>query len=199
LTSSRRKRRERALYELFGNIHHQGTVYSATGPAVPFLAELVRSEQTDHRVRVELTWLLQAIAGGTGSRELVGAARDAVGTELPSLAPLIGADSPELSLSVAALAARYPETAERVLPLVRDAHDDASSPAASRLLALVRILLGDRSGGLFEEVRTAPEEDADPDLLAEALPALERGETLEEAYSLLEDLTGAALRGWDEP
>ncbi len=43
------------------------------------------------------------------------------------------------------------------------------------------------------------EEDADPDILAEALPALERGETLEEAYSLLEDLTGAALRGWDEP
>ena len=222
MTSSRRKRRERALYELFGNIHHQGTVYSASAPAVPFLAELARSEDTDARVRVELTWLLQAIAGGSSyldahralleevgetvdegalAEELgwVRAARDAVGAELPSLIPLIETGNPELSLSVAALAAHFPEHAERALPLVRRAHETASNPARRRPLALVRLLLQDRSAGLLEEVGSVSEEDADPDVLAEALPALERGETLEEAYSLLEDLTGAALRGWDEP
>ena len=86
-----------------------------------------------------------------------------------------------------------------MLPLVRRAHETASNPARGRLLALVRLLLQDHSAGLLEEVRSVSEEDADPDILAEALPALERGETLEEAYSLLEDLTGAALRGWDEP
>jgi hypothetical protein len=222
LTSSRRKRRERALGELFGNIHHQGTVYSASAPAVPFLAELVRSEDTDARVRVELTWLLQAIAGGSSyldvhraviekdgeivdegalAEELgwVRAARDAVGAELPALIPLLETGTPELSLSMAALAAHFPEHAERALPLVRNAHDTASNSARGRLLALVRLLLQDRSAGLLEEVQSASEEDADPDILAEALPALERGEILEEAYYLLEDLTGAALRGWDEP
>ena len=29
-----------AMYQLWGNIHHQGSVYPATTPAVPFLAEL---------------------------------------------------------------------------------------------------------------------------------------------------------------
>ena len=197
-------------------------MYSASAPAVPFLAELVRSGDTDARVRVELTWLLQAIAGGSSyldahrvlieadgetvdegalAEELgwVRAARDAVGAQLPSLIPLIETGTPELSLSVATLAAHFPEHAGRALPLVRRAHDAASNPARGRLLALVRILLQDRSAGLLEEVRSVSEEDVDPDLLAEALPALERGEIPEEVYSLLEDLAGAALRGWDEP
>ncbi|MGW5093755.1 hypothetical protein ACWEQ1_26670 [Streptomyces nodosus] len=33
---------DEAIYELFGNIHHQGTVYQASAPAVPFLAHAVR-------------------------------------------------------------------------------------------------------------------------------------------------------------
>ncbi len=32
---------EDAAYELYGNIWHQGTVYSATAAAVPFLYELL--------------------------------------------------------------------------------------------------------------------------------------------------------------
>ncbi|MFE2245149.1 hypothetical protein [Streptomyces sp. INR7] len=32
---------EEAIYELYGNIHHQGTVYPASAPAVPFLAHAV--------------------------------------------------------------------------------------------------------------------------------------------------------------
>jgi hypothetical protein len=221
LTSSSRKRRERALYELFGNIHHQGTVYSATAPAVPFLAEVLRSEDTDARVRVELAWLLEAIAGGSSyldahrslieadgeridedalSEELrwVQAARDAVGLELPSLAPLIGAAREELSLSVAALAAHYPELSEHSLPLVRRVYQDATTPGAQRLLALVQLLLGDRSEPLLDDVRSAPEEDVDPEVLAEGVAELERGQIPEHALMLLEDLTGAALRGWDE-
>ncbi|MFJ3762185.1 hypothetical protein [Streptomyces sp. NPDC090080] len=37
---------DEALYELYGNIHHQGTVYSASAPAVPFLAHAVRHAPT---------------------------------------------------------------------------------------------------------------------------------------------------------
>lgn len=43
LASPRRRRRKAALYELYGNIWHQGTVYEATAYAVPFLVELAQS------------------------------------------------------------------------------------------------------------------------------------------------------------
>jgi hypothetical protein len=43
LASKRKKDRESALYDLFGNIWHQGTVYEATAYAVPFLIELLTS------------------------------------------------------------------------------------------------------------------------------------------------------------
>jgi hypothetical protein len=194
-------------------------VYSATAPAVPFLAELVRSEETDYRVRVELAWLLMAIAGGSSyldvhrsllekegetvdeaavAEELawVRAARDAVGREVPSFAPLLATEAPELLLSVAALAARFPEQSDQTRPLVQSAYGRTSDPQGRRVLALALILLGNRDGALLDEVRAASDLDADPELLADALPPLERGQTPEEAYFLLEDLIGAALRGW---
>lgn len=194
-------------------------MYSATAPAVPFLAELVRSEETDYRVRVELAWLLMAIAGGSSyldvhrslleeegetvdesavAEELtwVHAARDAVGGEVPNLAPLLATAAPELLLSVAAVAARFPEQRDHTRPLVQSAYGRMSDPQGRRVLALALILLGNSDRALLEEVRAASDLDADPELLTVALPPLERGQTPEEAYALLEDLIGAALRGW---
>jgi len=51
-----------ALYELFGNIWHQGTVYEATAPAVPFLIELLDGPEVDVPGVLEL---LSAIAQGS--------------------------------------------------------------------------------------------------------------------------------------
>jgi hypothetical protein len=39
--------RKQALYDLHGNLWHQGTVYQATAHAVPFLLELLQSERDD--------------------------------------------------------------------------------------------------------------------------------------------------------
>ncbi|MFJ9350966.1 hypothetical protein [Streptomyces sp. NPDC101237] len=50
---------DEALYELYGNIHHQGTVYSASAPAVPFLAHAVRHAPAR---RAELLMLLAVLA-----------------------------------------------------------------------------------------------------------------------------------------
>ena len=41
-------------------------------------------------------------------------------------------------------------------------------------------------------------DDAEPDLVAEVVSALEDGRIPEQASTLLEDLVGACLRGWDE-
>jgi Leucine-rich repeat (LRR) protein len=64
LTSDDRDERENAFDGLFWSIHHQGTIYDATAPAVPFLLELVDGAEVQDRDRI--LDLLAAIAGGCG-------------------------------------------------------------------------------------------------------------------------------------
>jgi hypothetical protein len=64
LASPDRDERENALDGLFWSIHHQGTIYEATAPAVPFLLELAGSPEVRDRDRI--VDLLAAIAGGCG-------------------------------------------------------------------------------------------------------------------------------------
>lgn len=52
LTSSEPEIREQALWELFGSIYHQGTIYSATAAAVPFLLRLVSDRRLPDRTNV---------------------------------------------------------------------------------------------------------------------------------------------------
>jgi hypothetical protein len=61
LASGDKEQRERALWELHGNIWHQGTVYEATAHTVPFLLELVRAKNPKS---LEILCLLACIADG---------------------------------------------------------------------------------------------------------------------------------------
>lgn len=56
--------RKRAYHGLFGNIWHQGTVYSSTVYAIPFLFELFDSPETQDKDMLIL--LLASIASGSG-------------------------------------------------------------------------------------------------------------------------------------
>lgn len=51
--------REKAWYELYGNLWHQGTIYEATGHAVPLFIDLLRIPETPekHKVLVYLAAL----------------------------------------------------------------------------------------------------------------------------------------------
>lgn len=62
LASPNAEEQQEAIFELFGNIWHQGTVYEATAPAVPFLIELAGCPQVEDRG--EILWLLASIARG---------------------------------------------------------------------------------------------------------------------------------------
>lgn len=53
-----------AWWELWANVHHQGTVYSATTPTVPFVSAIVR--QVSHPDRVDALAFLHAVAVGEG-------------------------------------------------------------------------------------------------------------------------------------
>jgi hypothetical protein len=121
--------RARAWWNLWGNIWHQGTVYSATAPAVPVLATVARWE--DHPDRVQAFMMLREIAAGYGAAK---AAVDAV-LEV-ALPPLFERwiDEPEVvkrvllwTLSASpALRAEHPALVEAVL---LDEHREAWSLA----------------------------------------------------------------------
>lgn len=66
LAAPDRDARQNAIYELYGNIWHQGTVYEATAYAVPFLIELLQQPEVPDRH--EIAVLLREI--GTGSSYL---------------------------------------------------------------------------------------------------------------------------------
>jgi hypothetical protein len=57
--------RHEAWWELWGNVHHQGTVYEATVPTVPFIGLLARAE--GHPDRIEALGFLREVALGNGS------------------------------------------------------------------------------------------------------------------------------------
>src|SRR5262249_19965197 len=62
LASKRKKDRESALGDLFGNIWHQGTVYEATAYAVPFLIELLSNPKVIGKAGILV--LLQNLGAG---------------------------------------------------------------------------------------------------------------------------------------
>ncbi len=62
LTSPKKDIRDKALWELYGNIFHQGTRYQATPYAIPFLYELIASPAVADRH--ELVYLLVNLALG---------------------------------------------------------------------------------------------------------------------------------------
>lgn len=145
-----------ALNELFGNIWHQGTVYPATAPAVPFLFELLASKEVDV---VGVLTLLTSIAGGASYLDVhqslmpasrrpapeaveaelvwVRAARDAVKQGAPHFVALLSHGDEEVR--AAAVDALVSCGAARTMaPVLRAAASRESSPVvrASFVIAL---------------------------------------------------------------
>ncbi len=54
LASSDDKLRDKAIYNLYGNIFHQGTRYEATPYAIPFLYELIENKSVEDRHKIIL-------------------------------------------------------------------------------------------------------------------------------------------------
>ncbi|WP_286251199.1 hypothetical protein [Streptomyces graminofaciens] len=87
-----------ALYEFYGNIWHQGTVYAATVEAVPFLARLAAAGCHS----AELLGLLGSIAESEDAHGVApGACRAAVVAQLPLLLPLLAAEDAQVRQAAA--------------------------------------------------------------------------------------------------
>ena len=68
IASTDPKVRQEPIYELFGNIWHQGTVYPATAAAVPFLYELLTAPDVEDKPSI--AHLLACIADGSDYLEV---------------------------------------------------------------------------------------------------------------------------------
>ncbi|WP_067694099.1 hypothetical protein [Nocardia jejuensis] len=114
-----------ALHELFGSIWHQGTVYSATAYAVPFLARLAGAGiQT-----CGVLDLLAAIAASTDERGVAepGAARHAVAQQWPLLRPFMD-DADEQTRRTALHIMIRTQRSELLLPLLLERWEFETEP-----------------------------------------------------------------------
>lgn len=160
LLSEHQDVRSRAVYELFGNIWHQGTVYEASFYAVPFLQELLRSPETPDKMMI--ADLLAEMADGSpyfnstiqddgmykfikeslakdgrdfdkeliDSRRYADTTRAAVGEELQLLYPYLTCEEPEIRRSVATALKNFPQRSTETLPLLKKALASESNEEA---------------------------------------------------------------------
>jgi hypothetical protein len=136
------------MYELFGNIWHQGTVYPATAAAIPFLFELLTTPEVLDKSNI--AHLLACIADGVGYLEVhatddfgeptwrrilakegktledelereaieIAAVRRAASVGLRDLLPYLSDAEAEVRVSVASALGNYPEHASWTLPAI---------------------------------------------------------------------------------
>jgi hypothetical protein len=166
LASPDQKMVDNALYELYGSIWHQGTVYQATSYAVPFLLEVIQSPDMVDRAGV--IQLLACIARGASyldvhqrfsffdeqrntpefaaekERELawVTRAHEAVGEGIDLYLSYLGDSSAAVRQTAAHALAAFPEHAERIVPpLLSAARREADSETGGILLVALGALL----------------------------------------------------------
>jgi hypothetical protein len=156
--------RRGALWELWGSIHHQGTVYSASAPSVPFLAQLATTETVPEGDRAQLVALIAAIASGSSYLEVheplirgglsdqqrqemeeelrwVRAAHEAAAAVAPKLLAGIDEASPAIKWPLVMLAAQVPEAVAAVVPSLRQIADSSTDPVRRKAVELTLALI----------------------------------------------------------
>lgn len=170
LASPIEEERKRALHACYGNIWHQGTVYEATAPAVPFLINIAAEPTVPDR-HVILDLLAHLASGssyldahkdlgfiGEGLRDRPGfdeqldrelswvtAAADAVAAGAPRYEELLADPEPAVRVFAAHLLGMCGPAAEAALPTLRRRLEDEDEPAA-RAAALYALLRLDEDG-----------------------------------------------------
>lgn len=154
--------RNRAIYELWGTVWHQGTVYQATPAAVPYLAEVASDRRLPDADRWQLLWMLGEIALGSPVRpddprfvEASHAAVAAAASDLLREAP----SGPLTGWALVGLAAAVPEAATGSRDRLEELLRSEPSPAFRAALRLtLRLIAGERPSNdeLLTETAESP-------------------------------------------
>jgi hypothetical protein len=145
---------DEAIGHLYGSIYHQGTLYTATPWAVPFVAELAADPRTPRRVH--LVNLLGAIAASDDAKpEVLADVRTALARETTRLVPLL--DDPDVDVRHLAtrLLGNLPQSeAAEVVPALRARRERERSPRvlAGLLAAVGRLAPSDNAEWLTGEL-----------------------------------------------
>lgn len=164
----------------WSNINHQGTVYEATAYAVPFLIELLGSEQIKDREWLLL--LLEGLAGGSSRHAADGddwakLTHEAVALGIPLYLDLLQNTSPNVRTTAALVLSRFPEHAGITLPRLRQSlrGEPSRDAQASLLLCLGKLRDSDAATGEALDAGLRCGRD-DPRRLAAALGLVLRDE-----------------------
>lgn len=141
LVSPDLEERSEALDGLFGSICHQGTVYPASAPAVPFLARAAVAAP-DQRALIGL--LLSGMSRQYGEdwsdpSTFSGAVRARLASVLGELAPLLADPDPGVRQAMLRIMAVCPPPLVRALCDLREFDDEDERVRADALLALARV------------------------------------------------------------
>ncbi|MCP2339923.1 hypothetical protein [Actinomadura rupiterrae] len=148
---------EEATDYLFGSIYHQGTLYSATPYAVPFIARLAADAGT--RGRTSLVHLLSAIAAAEDASDAIRNDVDAaLVREIGILLALLDDLDADIRHAATYVLGHLPsETAGQVLPALRTRREAEPSPlvVAGLLAAAARLAPLDSADWLEAELAPA--------------------------------------------
>lgn len=156
--------RHGTITRLCGTIWHQGDVYEATAPAVPFLVEIivardVIAEDTRASIGLLLTEIAlddplldvkfsQSAEQVEQERQWRDAARQVVSQHLPTLSVLLDEDSSAMHAVAAGVAAQLPDHASAWSSRIEQLRDGSEGPAAG---------LFDLAGARLAGARLSPE------------------------------------------
>ncbi|MFE4701200.1 hypothetical protein ACFRIC_29490 [Streptomyces sp. NPDC056738] len=141
---------DEAVYELYGNIHHQGTIYEASAPAVPFLAHAALHAP---RKREDLLMLLAVLAD-----------HDTAAVELPHW------PRSHSAAICGELCAVLPE----LLPCLMDPERGVRRAALRTVAAVADVLPDEQRAPAIEQVEALYADDPVPAVRADALVVLDR-------------------------
>jgi hypothetical protein len=151
------------LDDLWQDLNHQGTVYEASAPAIPFLTKIAIAP--DQAFGLEILMLIGSIAHGSSGPpyspvEAGERAREVVAAAVPSLVEAArGRDWPFLvgvAYAAVGVASRVPD----LLVLVDEARERERDPMGVGALSIAAYLLGRREDRLLVEGRSSVVGDA---------------------------------------
>jgi hypothetical protein len=177
---------DQTVDELFGDdLLHQGTCYSATAPALPFLTRMITSNALPARQRLDLyVWLLVAAdrwaAGLLADADRAAAEERSpqpgawtpdvhltVGEQLPALFARWENEPPAVQFVLACLAALFPHHGRRIADQITSMAQDFDGTQPGAYLLLAEALVHNRDDQALEASAdiVAWEEDHDPSWL----------------------------------
>ncbi len=135
LLSNKKTATDKAIYELFGNIYHQHTVYEASAYAVPFLQEILNTHEIANSIKMSIACLLASMADGYDIKDGSYVRKIQETVEIRLLFPYLSCENSTVRESVAGALCHYPQYFTETLPMLEKAFASENDEEAKEKIA----------------------------------------------------------------